>query len=319
MTDPHRIAVNEGSPEGSNSAYVLPDRGVVVDPGPPGDDDFERLRAGIEASGLALGDVEHVVLTHWHADHVGLAPRLADAADATIHMHRRDAPLLAEYREARRRRVRRDAAVLAGWGVPVERVEEVREGDTPSPLPDRTPVVAHEDGDVVAGGELLHAPGHTEGHLAYRCDDALFVGDAVLPTYTPNVGGSDTRAKNPLPDYLRTLRRLLRHDGECYPGHGDGLSLPERVGVIRSHHRQRAERVVERLGARGEATPWQMAVYLFGEMRGVHVKFGAGEAAAHLRALAAEAEAPVSRVGSDPERYVLDGAPAGAVPSSLFE
>ncbi|ELZ27389.1 beta-lactamase [Halogeometricum pallidum JCM 14848] len=317
MTEPHRIAVNEGSPEGSNSAYVLPDRGVVVDPGPPGDDDFERLRAGIEAAGLASTDVEHVVLTHWHADHVGLAPRLADAADATIHMHWRDAPLLAEYREARRRRTRRDAAVLARWGVPAERIEEVRKRDAPSALPDRTPVVAHEGGDAVAGGELLHTPGHTEGHLAFRCDGALFVGDTVLPTYTPNVGGSDTRAENPLPDYLRTLRRLLRHDGECYPGHGEGLSLPERVETIRAHHRERAERVAERVDGRGEGTPWEIAVDLFGEMRGVHVKFGAGEAAAHLRALAAESA--VSRVGSDPERYALDGSSDGAVPASLFE
>lgn len=318
MTDPYRISVNEGSPEGSNSAYVLSDRGVVVDPGPPSDDDFARLRDGIEAAGLALAEVEHVVVTHWHADHVGLAPRLADAADATIHMHRRDAPLLADYRDARRRRIERDAAVLAEWGVPADRIEAVRRRDAPSPLPDSTPVTAHEEGDTVAGGEILHAPGHTKGHLAIRFGDALFVGDAVLPTYTPNVGGSDTRAGNPLPEYLRTLHRLRRHDGDCYPGHGDALSLPERVETIRNHHRERAERVVERLGDRGEATPWEVAVDLFGGLRGIHVKFGAGEAAAHLRALTEQSV--VARVDFEPDRYALVGGPPEAVASlPLFE
>lgn len=309
MTDAVRIDVGGGSPEGSNSAYLLPDRATVIDPGPPGDATFRTLRAGIVEAGLALSDVEHVVVTHWHADHTGLAPRLAAAADATVHMHERDAPFVADYAAARRERLERDAATLAEWGVPEERIREVRASDSPSPLPDVTPVERHADGDTVAGGELVHTPGHTEGHLAVRFGDSTFVGDAVLPTYTPNVGGSDTRSTDPLAAYVRSLGTLTRHTGDFYPGHGSSVAVPERIETILAHHEERARRTFERLDARSEATPWEVAVDLFGEMRGVHVKFGAGEAAAHLRSLASQSY--LEQTGSDPSRFVVADAPSG--------
>jgi glyoxylase-like metal-dependent hydrolase (beta-lactamase superfamily II) len=308
VSEPVRITVSDGSPEGSNSAYFLPAHGTLVDPGPPGDAAFGRLRRGIESAGYGLRDIDHGVVTHWHVDHVGLAPRVAEEADATIHMHERDAPLLAEYATGRRRRVRRDRETLIDWGVPEPRIDDVRETDTPSPLPETTAVESLADGDTVAGGEVIHTPGHTEGHLAIRFGQSMFVGDTVLPTYTPNVGGSDTRAEAPLTDYLASLDRIALHTGAFYPGHGSRISVPERFETILSHHRERARRVFDRLDATGEATPWDIAVELFGEMRGIHIKFGAGEASAHLRALSAQQF--VECVDTNPRTYVVVEHPA---------
>lgn len=287
MTRVVGITVGTGSPEGANSAYLLPERGVVVDPGPPGDEPWSALREGVRAAGCALDAVDHVVVTHWHADHTGLAPRLARAADAMVHMHARDAPLLASYEQARAERLERDAAALRRWGVPESTVEAVIEGDTPSPVPAETRVESHADGDEVAGGRLLHTPGHTAGHAALAFDDHLFVGDCLLPTYTPNVGGSDTRLANPLGAYLESVTRLERHVGEreFHPGHGDALALPNRIDRIRAHHEERTRRVSERVATRERATPWDVAGDLFGDLAGLHVKFGAGEAAAHLASL----------------------------------
>ncbi|WP_245902809.1 MBL fold metallo-hydrolase [Salinigranum rubrum] len=290
MTRVVGITVGTGSPEGANSAYLLPERGVVVDPGPPGDEAWSALGEGIRAAGCELDAVDHVVVTHWHADHTGLAPRLARAADATIHMHARDAPLLASYEQARAERLERDAAALRRWGVPEATVEAVIEGDTPSPFPAETAVESHVDGDEVAGGRLLHTPGHTAGHAALAFDGHLFVGDCLLPTYTPNVGGSDTRLANPLGAYLASVTRLERRIEECefHPGHGETLALPDRIDRIRAHHEERTRRVSERVATRERATPWDVASDLFGELRGLHVKFGAGEAAAHLAYLREE-------------------------------
>lgn len=303
MTGVVRIGVGTGSPEGANSAYLLADRGVVVDPGPPDDEAWDALRAGIRRAGVALDDVDHVVVTHWHADHTGLAPRLAAAADATIHMHARDAPFVAAYERTRAERLDRDAATLREWGVPADAVERVLAGDTPSPMPPETTVTAHEDGDDVAGGRLVHTPGHTAGHAAVEYDDHLFVGDAVLPTYTPNVGGSDTRTTDPLDDYLASLTRLERRADRCtfHPGHGTALDIPGRLDHIRQHHEARTDRVSAVVESRERATPWAVAGDLFGDLRGVHVKFGAGEAAAHLAFLAARG--CVERVEDDPAVY----------------
>lgn len=302
---PFRLSHAHGSPEGENSTYVFPERGVVIDPGPPGEQPWDVLRTGMDAHGVDMADIDHVILTHWHADHVGTAPRLVEAADAEIHMHERDAPLLRAYRVARRRRVERDAETLELWGAPTAVVADVRESDTPSPIPDTVPVTGHTDGDTIRGLELLHTPGHTCGHLSIRADRTLYTGDAVLPMYTPNVGGSDTRtaSHHPLEQYLQTLDRIaaVAARREARPGHGSVVHLGERVDGIRDHHRERVAAVVEALPADGTATPWTVAQTLFGEMSGIHAKMGAGEAAAHLSHAAQSGQ--VTRLDGEPLTY----------------
>ncbi|MBV0925978.1 MBL fold metallo-hydrolase [Halomicroarcula limicola] len=314
--NPFRIAHSHGSPEGENSAYVFPERGVVIDPGPPGDEPWEVLRDGLEAYGLEVADVEDVVLTHWHSDHAGLGPRLATAADAALHMHERDAPLIRDYGTERRRRVERDAETLTSWGVPERIVSDVRDSDTPSPMPDSVPVVGHEDGDSVADLELKHTPGHTRGHVAVRAERTLYVGDAVLPMYTPNVGGSDTRtaAGNPLETYLRTLDRIGDWNVEqtARPGHGPLVSLDDRIAVIRAHHRERIADSCEAIPDGEAVTPWTVARTLFGEMSGIHAKMGAGEAAAHLTHAAKLGL--VERTDERPHRYRTTGESLDDVP-----
>lgn len=326
-----RIAHTGASPEGTNSTYVLPDYGVVIDPGPPGKKSWERLVSGLSKAAVPMAAIEAVVVTHWHADHAGLAPRLADHADAELFLHEADAPLVGDYAAEREKRVARDARILQSWGVPDTIVDAITESDDPSPMPARAPVTSVTHGDQILGTEVVHTPGHTTGHIAIEAGDALFVGDAVLPTYTPNVGGSDTRAKAPLSTYLETLDRLRTVDGRSdertdsmtvrsFPGHGSTVALQSRIAEIRDHHAERLGNVIQSLsrmdaqaeraatpGGRAEAdasgrTPWQVARALFGEMRGIHAKMGAGEAAAHLK-FGVESGLAI-QVDAGPARYV---------------
>jgi glyoxylase-like metal-dependent hydrolase (beta-lactamase superfamily II) len=315
-------------PEGGNSAWVLPEHGVVVDPGPPGDEAFEHLQSELSAAGLALEDVADVLVTHWHADHAGLAPQLAGAADATLSLHERDAPLVADYADERERRVTRDAAALARWGVPDEHVDRLREADSPSPMPDAVPVSDLQHGDRVGPLRTVHTPGHTAGHVAFAVEadgdagggieggdgdaDAahgrgrVLTGDAVLRTVTPNVGGGDTRQELPLAAYRDGLASLAAVGERALPGHGTAFDLHDRIAELREHHRDRAALVheslvgLERDGGSG-VTPWTVARDRFGDMDGYHVKFGAGEAFAHLQNLVALDLA--TRVADEPVRY----------------
>lgn len=321
-----RIGIDGETPEGRNSAYLIDDR-VVVDPGPPTEDAWADLRAGLERAGVAVTDLETVLVTHWHADHAGLAPRLADAAGASIAMGAGDAPLVEDYAAERTRRLERDHETMCRWGVPDDAVDRIVARDTPSPMPDSVPVNRLAGGDRVAGLEVVPTPGHTLGHTAFAWADVLFVGDAILPTYTPNVGGSDTRTlaggatpatgastesgrRPPVPDplatFLETLERLEERPERLLPGHGTTID-PDRIDEIRAHHRSRSRRVLDALrrhrapDGRDGTTPWRLAVDLFGDLEGIHVKFGAGEVAAHCRRL--ERDGIVDRVDDDPVRY----------------
>ncbi|WP_247004204.1 MBL fold metallo-hydrolase [Halosolutus gelatinilyticus] len=313
MSDVVRVSVGGGSPEGTNCAYLLPARGVVIDPGPPSDTAWTALRDGIADAGIAITDVDHVLLTHWHIDHAGLASRLADRADASIHAHADDTLLIGDYAAARERRCRRDRRVLERWGVPESVRDDVSSADTPSPVPDSFAVTPHGDGDTVVDVEFVHTPGHTVGHVSFRTDEGIFLGDLLLPTYTPNVGGSDTRLDDSLGQYLASLNRFesIRTDG--YPGHGMEIEIPTAIDEARRHHRNRARAAFRAIATPEPSarTPWDVARELFGELRGIHAKFGAGEAAAHLRRLAELG--PVERLDGTPVRYrpAIDSYPTG--------
>ncbi|SDY14394.1 MBL fold metallo-hydrolase [Halopenitus persicus] len=119
-------------------------------------------------------------------------------------------------------------------------------------------------------------------------DEVAFVGDAILPRYTPNVGGADLRMTNALDQYVNSLVRIIdREWSVAYPGHRDTIADPSRrAAVILEHHRERTERVIDVLREHGPLDAWSVSAHLFGDLSEVHILHGPGEAYAHLEHLA---------------------------------
>lgn len=176
----------------SDDAAVLVDAGT----GMAADATVKRAR---EHAGPAGVDV--VYLTHWHHDHVGGGPALAEALDAEIRM-------------------------------PEAEAHAVREGRADLTLGERFgaqqaahPVTGVEPGQTLEVGEaaleILHTPGHTAGHtsLWHEPSGTLLAGDAVFSH------GAFGRVDLPTGDpgaMLETLERLAELDVDnLYPGHTD--------------------------------------------------------------------------------------------------
>lgn len=131
--------------------------------------------------GLSLGDVDLVVNTHGHMDHLGGNAEVKDAAGAEIALHRVDLPL-AESNEFHAQRLRELYPV-----VDADHLRPAREAMTMRLLGRAVGVDrVLDDGDVVdLGGDVklttVHTPGHTGGSVCYYWEAAgfLLTGDSI--------------------------------------------------------------------------------------------------------------------------------------------
>lgn len=169
-------------------------KAAVVDPG----GDVERLLAAIEKLDV---QVESVLLTHGHLDHVGGAMALAKALSVDIQGPHQD-----------------DAFWLEG----LPQQSEMFGFALTAPF---LPKCWFVDGDTLAVGkevlQVLHTPGHTPGHVIFYSDSAklAFVGDVL---FAGSIGRTDFPKGNhaQLIQSIQTKLWPLGDDVAFVPGHG---------------------------------------------------------------------------------------------------
>lgn len=309
----HRIQLDNALFEGRNAIYLFGADGdgptTLVDTGVATATVREELRDGLAAHGVAVADLDRVLLTHYHADHAGLAGELQADSGATVHVHRADAPMVAQEAGAWKSLRDRHLAAFDEWGMPDAKRDELLSFlDAHDDIAgDPVEVEPFENGATFRAGaatlEAVHLPGHAAGLCGFAGaidgENVLLSGDALLPKYTPNVGGADVRTENPLAKYLDSLARIVDADYDrAFPGHRDPIDDPtERARTIRRHHRDRTERVIEVLRDHGPADAWTVSAHLFGDLENIHILHGPGEAAAHLEHLVAHGVAERSGDG----------------------
>jgi len=305
-----RISLSNRSFEGNNNAYLFADgpETVLVDTGDRLPGTREQLEAALECHGTAVSDVDRVFLTHWHGDHRGLAGAIQQESGAAVHVHGADAPLVAGDPDAWERMSDRQETYFEQWGMPEHKREVLREIlDGVAWREDPPEVTTIEGGETFSvNGRMLtavHAPGHSAGLCMFEVDtdgeDAVLTGDALLPKYTPNVGGADIRVERPLEQYLETLRAIVDADYDrAWPGHREPIEDPTaRAEFIVEHHEERAWRVLDALRRLGPADAWTVSDDLFGDLEAIHILHGPGEAYAHLSHL--ERGGTVRREGTE--------------------
>lgn len=181
------------------NCYALVSGGkcLVVDPGDAG----ERI-----AEQLADVDVELIVATHGHGDHVSGVAALKAATGAPFAMAEPDVELATHASENSR------------WA------------KFDAPQPDR--LLA--EGDVVRVGsaelKVIETPGHTPGGIVLLGEGVAFVGDTI---FAGSCGRTDLPGGDPavMAQTLARLRDLIPPETVLLPGHGATTTMQHELEV----------------------------------------------------------------------------------------
>jgi len=323
----HRIPVPVADlPVGDTQVYALESpRGVMlVDVGWNDDNSWAALQAGLAAAGLSVTDVEGVVVTHFHPDHVGLTGRIREASGCWVGMHEADFGHLEVMVSDRDRRAE-EAALLRLAGAPEAEVDAVFAFDgtppgRPEVLPDRK--LAADEIIPLAGRSLrtVFTPGHTAGHACFLIEDhgVLFSGDHVLATTTPHVGEFDfpLPKRDALGEYLESLRAVSGLPvRRTLPAHRQEIDdLGARAAALIAHHDRRLDDLYDSFGDE-ELTMWEatsrMTWYRPWDETPTHGKrMALSEGSAHVRQLIERGR--VRRIpGTEPARFARIEAEVG--------
>ncbi len=235
--------------------------------------------------------IVRIIVTHFHPDHLGASALLAELSGAPV--------CQGELDHAVSRRVWGNPGwldTLAVWyrshGVPGAISDEVVTEDARMRSLvhwPRSPDLIHVGDRIDAAGEaweVLHVPGHADGHLALfgTSTRRMLVGDHVLAAITPNVGCHPEGGADPLGDYLRSLRKVIElAPVVAFPGHHDTILDPvARAQEIIDHHDERLTATIAALGA-GEKSAYDVSLAMFGTELSAHGRhFAVAETLAHL-------------------------------------
>src|SRR4051812_39919151 len=96
----HRIAVPTPFAVGRVNVYLIEDEPLtLVDSGPNSGSSLDVLERELGALGHSIEDLERIVVTHQHIDHIGLVQILANRSGAEVVALDRLLPFLERYRE----------------------------------------------------------------------------------------------------------------------------------------------------------------------------------------------------------------------------
>jgi glyoxylase-like metal-dependent hydrolase (beta-lactamase superfamily II) len=202
----------------TNTLVIGEERLYVVDPSPQ--DPVEQARfldllKDLVAEGRNL---EGILLTHYHPDHVGALLAMQERFPVPAHAHRDQMERLPKAR----------------FGRTLEHGDEIELGRAP-------------DGTPGWKLRVYHVPGHAKGHLAFQESryGAIAVGDLVSTLSTILVDPSDGH----LATYLESLRFLETvSEGALYPGHGPPASRGRTViEKTLEHRKEREQQIVDAL------------------------------------------------------------------------
>jgi glyoxylase-like metal-dependent hydrolase (beta-lactamase superfamily II) len=140
---------------------------------------IENIGAELRSIGKEWSDIEAILITHKHGDHIRNLPKLVELTGAPVKAHEFEAPLIKE-----------------AVGIEVEKLKD------------------HTILPWCGGIELIHVPGHSEGNSSYYLKNhkAIIAGDTIFGDENSNLMPPPERYCLDVEQATAEIRRLLDYD-----------------------------------------------------------------------------------------------------------
>lgn len=298
----HTIPVPTPFAVGRINCYLLEGEPLtLIDAGPRSERSLEALRAGIEAAGYGLGDIQLVIATHQHIDHIGQIRAVVEHSGAEVAAIDLVAERLAEFNWGSEQEDQMAVDLMVRYGVPEDIanvLKEVTAGfrDLGAPVRVTRPFAA---GEIVTMGsreyETFHRPGHSPSDTVFWDEERrlMFAGDHLLshissnPLISKPLDGSPGRTRS-LINYRDSLRETAAMPVEIMLS-GHGLAITDHAELIgkRLAADDRRTGKIFKLVAEGHDSPHGIANAIWGDIALTQAYLTLSEVIGHLDLLVA--------------------------------
>ena len=266
---------------GRVNCYLIADEPLtLVDTGPNSGKSLDELQHQLDQAGYGIEQIELVVITHQHIDHLGLVEIVAAHSGAEVAAIDVAVPFIESYGADSERDDEFAGALMRRYGIPDDMVTALRSVSASfrgwgSAARVTRPL---RDGELLElrdrGLEVQHRPGHSPSDTVFWdaerriliCADHLIAHISSNPLLSRPLDGSSERPQA-LVTYLRSLARTRELPAEILlPGHGDPIT--DHVALIDERfamHRRRAEKLAGLIAERPR-TAYELAQELWGNV-----------------------------------------------------
>jgi len=260
----HTLSIPTPFMVGRVNCYLIEDEPLtLVDVGPNSGKSLDELERQLDQAGRSIEEIELIVITHQHIDHLGLVDILARRSNAEVCALDLLAPLIEEFGAEAERNDELAEALMLRHGIPRDVVTALRSVSRSFRAWGGSTKVTRRlaDGESLEFAdrtlEVLHRPGHSPSDTLFHDAERgeLIGGDHLIAHISSNPlisrplggksgepGGGRPRA---LMTYMRSLRETRAMDLQVIlPGHGEPVTdHPKLIDERFTLHERRARKI----------------------------------------------------------------------------
>jgi glyoxylase-like metal-dependent hydrolase (beta-lactamase superfamily II) len=262
-----RIEIPTPFPVGSMNCYLIEGSPLtLIDTGPKTSESLATIQQALQNLSFDLSDIEQILITHSHIDHIGLAAQFVRERErihdnpAEVWIHYRDANALINYEKHAEIYMDSFVRLIATSGVPkneAQKLDPKRLIEYYMSLRESVPTARtfKDKASFKTGvGEItaVWVPGHSSGSVCYVCDEqqVIFSGDHILGDISSNPSISfDSSERIGMLTYLKSLDRISSREGyTALPGHREPIfDVKSRIEALRAEYDDKFQQAADSL------------------------------------------------------------------------